>query len=158
MDDEKFIITMETLKRYTANLSFIRLHGLTDKDVLIANRMHDLILNSRDKTRPTPGDIIVCCSDRAIYEYGHLETDIKNEHPSICTQPYTPFVFDDLDMPCFSTSGGYWISETDPEMFKYLGERKKMFCTWGNDGACASGAVHFEVLVNAWKLYRKDIY
>jgi len=158
MDTEQFKITMENLKCCAANFSFIHLHGLTDKDVLIANRMYDLILNSRDKARPTPGDIIVCCSDRVTYEYGHLEADIKNEYSSICTQPYTPFVFDDVDMPYFSTSGGYWISETDPKMFEYIGERKKMFSTWGHNGACASGAVHFEVLVNAWKLYREDIY
>ncbi|MBA3010051.1 MAG: DUF4121 family protein [Desulfobacula sp.] len=158
MDTEQFVITKETLKRYSQNLLFNRMHGLTDKDVLIANRMHDLILNSRDKSRPTPGDIIVCCSDQISYEYGHLNTDIKTEYCSICTQAYTPFVFDDLDMPYFSTSGGYWISETDPKMFEYIGERKKLFCTWGHDGACAGGAVYFEVLVNAWKLYREDIY
>ncbi len=152
------MITTDTLKANAANASFILKHGLTVQDVKIANLMHDLILNSRDKKRPAPGDIIVCYSDRARYENGHLETDIKEEYASICTRPHTPFVVDGFDMPFFSTSGGYWISEKDPKMFEYAGERKKMFCAWGHKGACASGAVCFEVMVNAWNLHREDIY
>lgn len=152
------MITKEDLKANCANASFIKSHGLTDKDVEIVNQMHDLIVSSRDKARPVPGDIIICCSDRARYENGHLERDIFEKYGSICTRPYTPFVFTNGTGLYFSTSGGYWLSETKPEKYVPQKHRIKVFCTWGHNGACGSGAVHFHALVNVWELNREDIY
>ncbi|MBU1389368.1 MAG: DUF4121 family protein [Proteobacteria bacterium] len=147
------------LKSIAANGSFIQIHGIHALDIELANRMHDLIVNTRNPERPTAGDIIICCSERAIYENGHLETDISDDYSSICTEPYTPFVFEgEKNKPSFSTSGGYWLSETDIEKYEAAGQRKKLFCSWGHSGACASGAIHFEAQVNVWKLFRKDIY
>ncbi len=152
------MITKKELKANSANAQFIRYHGVTEKDIEVVNEMHDLIVSSRDKTRPVPGDVIICCSDRIRYENGHLERDISEEYSSICTRPYTPFVFADGAAPYFSTSGGYWLSETNPEKYVPKGQRIKVFCTWGHNGACGSGAVHFKARVNVWELNREDIY
>lgn len=93
------MITKKDLKANSANAQFIRYHGVTEKDIEVVNETHDLIISSRDKTRPVPGDIIICCSDRIRYETGvdcfdnlpsksHAGVPILNESTRFCTDSW----------------------------------------------------------------------
>ena len=132
-------------------------HRVTESDVREANELQKMV-ESRDEV-PTPGDVIICKGPSKVYNSGHLEREPK-EYSSVCTQPYVPFVFKNIDETdvYFSTSGGYWFSVPDEKILIYRGKREKIFKTWGHCGPCANGAFHFPAVVNVWEVFLESIY
>ena len=155
---------METKESLLAkNKVFDRDHGLRDSDLELCNYLIGVIESTRSDKEPRAGDRIECIGPNAEYLFGHLEQPIKEEYCAICTQPYTSFVGcnsggEENIFPKFNTSGGYWLSCTDPKMYEYKGKTKKIFKCWGNAGWTAGGAVKFEAEVSLWRLFKKSIY
>jgi hypothetical protein len=147
------------------NDSYHRGHTLNQTDVDIVNRMVKIIENNSRGDKIAAGDIVEAHGYRpyedkdVVYENAHIDTlnylDTFGTH--ICVKPYTPFVFDDDGKPTFSTSGGYWFNEKNPNKFKHIGKRLKNFCVWGHNGARGNGAVYFQCLVNVWEYHNKEL-
>ena len=154
---------MESMNSLAAkNLSFDKKYGLNNSDLEKVNKIIRVIEATRTED-PEPGDIIQCIGPKAEYLNGHLERSISNEYSTICVNPYIPFTSmykhkNDTFHVSFDSSGGYWLSCTDRNMYEYIGKSLKTFKTWGNYGPCAGGAVHFQAVVNVWKLFKEDIY
>jgi len=141
-------------------------YGITEEDVIKVNEVIYCIEDTRDKTKPCAGDIIICKGPKKEYPNGHLEFWNPVKSASICVKPYTSFVNvakskDKCDsLPFFNTSGGYWfgIADIDVDMFEYVGKRLKTFITWGHKGPCGGGSISFKAMVNIWKIYKESIY
>lgn len=134
-----------------------RKYIVNESDVLKANELRQLIEQSRDKSRPRAGDLIICKGQKKTYERGHVGKHDLSAHNAICVQPYVPFVFIyGHNKPTFDASGGYWFSHTGS--VKYIGTDEKMFKAWGWLGACADGAFYFKAKVNVWEIYSKNVY
>jgi len=152
--------TMTTL--LTQNTIFHSKYGLKPYDLAKVNNIIESIESTRGKV-PVAGDRIICKGPKKTYEKGHLELTYTEKFSSICVQPYIPFVFihrndDGTIDPWFNTSGGYWISCIEREMYKYVGTCMKTFQTFGHCGPCESGVVKFTAEINKWEIYREDIY
>lgn len=132
------------------NERFIFAHlALTDSDVAHANHMSKLIEQTRNSSRPMPGDIVEFTNRYGeYYRNTHIENVDENEL-HICEEPYIPFVKEANGNIYFSTSGGVWgyISRN----LKRIGTRPKCFKDWGHCGVCADGAVDFFAEVNVWE-------
>lgn len=152
--------TIESLLTNPHNHGYTNDHGVIGCDIQKVNRTISLIENSRDEKIPIPGDIIICKGPKnRMYPKGHLELPYTEDiGGAICTQPMIPFVrVDDFDCLHFGTSGGYWLSCTELDMYVYKGKQTKVFCEWGN-GYTANGAVYFNAFVNVWELFLETIY
>ena len=140
------------------NTQFNYTYGILDIDLEKVNYIIHLIETSRTKD-PKAGDRIICVGPKKTYNNGHLDKNYKDRFSSICVQPYMSFTSIHKDNEVhFNTSGGYWMSCTDRSKYIYQEKQKKLFCTWGNRGACAGGVVKFSAIVNVWKLYKRSIY
>ena len=154
---------METMQSLLSkNAQYDRKWGMDESDLVKANDLIRVIESTRTKDHPVPGDIIICQGPNKEYK-GHLDKDYTTEYSSICTRAYVPFtgkyIRNRKEIVKFSTSGGYWMAETELEMYKFEKEGEdKLFCAWGSNGPCANGAVHFTAKVNVWRLFREDIY
>lgn len=151
---------METLTKIETDKAIIiiahdplydREYGYNESDYKKSLILYNAIVN-RDKNKLQVGDIIECHGTR-IYKNGHLEmAPIKDTFCNICTQAYVPFVSLKSNGVIYTnTSGGYWLTEPDPTKFNRIDERKKNFCFFGHNGACAGGAVTISVPVTVWK-------
>lgn len=131
-------------------------------DLELCNYVGSILESTRSDKEPRPGDIIQCCGPTKSYLFGHMEQPVEVDWGGqICVRPYTPFVSlmgTSKDTLAFVTSGGYWTSCGEVEMFEYIGKANKLFCIWGNAGWCAGGAVKFKAEVNVWKLFMENIY
>lgn len=147
------IYTKETLA--PLNQRFISAHyHLTDSDVDLANKLVDLIEQTRDPDRPMPGDIVEFTTVHGdFYPNAHIE-NVYETGLYICEQPYIPFVSDTGGKPSFSTSGGAW--RQIPRNLKRIGTRPKLFKEFGHLGPCADGAIEFYAEVNAWAYTESD--
>lgn len=142
------VYDMESLTAINERFIFAHL-ALTDSDVAHANHMSKLIEQTRDSSRPMPGDIVEFTNRYGeYYRNAHIENVEKNEL-YICEQPYVPFASKISHEVCFSTSGGAWLYI--PGSLKRIGSRAKRFTDWGHCGACADGAVDFFAEVNVWE-------
>lgn len=163
----------KTIELYTKNdllllnKSYNYSHILNDKDVDKVNNFVEMLSNL-DKNLMHIGDIVVCKATRknykdelAIYNNGHIE-QVPGRHKdvfsNICTEPYTPFITESENSYFTNTSGGYWLTENDITKFRKIGERYKLFCTWGHCGMCGNGAVDFKVLMSVWEYCSENIY
>lgn len=147
--------TRETLT--PLNQGFISAHyRLTDSDVDLANKLVDLIEQTRNPDRPMPGDIVEFTTVHGdFYPNAHVENAYENGL-YICEQPYIPFVSDAGGKPSFSTSGGAWCEI--PRNLKRIGTRPKLFNEFGHLGPCANGAIEFCAEVNVWAYTESDPY
>ena len=143
------------------NRAFDHNYGLMPKDLDMVNEMIGVIELTRAND-PIAGDRIVCAGPNKTYNFGHLEKLYIDDFSSICTQPYIPFTSiheeDGKVSLWFNTSGGYWLNCIDRDMYWRIGTCMKTFCAWGNNGACAGGAVNFQAEVNVWKIFMEGIY
>ena len=134
--------TIETLK--AVNQRFCANHYLRDSDVSLANMWVNFIEAGRSKDAPKSGDILRLTNKHGdYYAHAHIETIDEDGDAKVCEQPYVPFVFrrNDKSLGC-NTSGGAWQSVPAKEL-RYVGTEKKLFCDWGNCGACSHGAIEF---------------
>jgi hypothetical protein len=96
-----------------------------------------------------------------VYERGHLENEnyFDTYGYNFCVQPSIPNVgLTKKGGVSYSTSGGYWVTEKDGKKFKYVGTRKKLFWTFGHNGACGNGGVYFKAEVAVWEFESEEIY
>lgn len=162
---------METMASLLAkNGNFNRKYGIMPSDLERCNTLIEFLEGTRSNTKPIPGDRIQCVGPKKSYMEGHFDHELEKEWGGqICVRPSVPFISafmyrpiqDAIDkdvLPHFSTSGGYWIGCKEVEMYEYIGKCMKIFCVWGNSGACAGGAVHFEAEVNVWRIFMESIY
>ena len=130
-------------------------HQINEKDVEKVNELISLITNGRSDKRPMLGDIVEYTTENGdYYKNAHIEqtddtTFGKEKTIYVCEKPYIPFVSEFRNSISFSTSGGAW--SFIPKDLKLIGQRTKIFCTWGSYGACGNGAVYFTVAVNVWE-------
>lgn len=136
-----------------------REHGVQQSDLDKANYYSRVIEDTRADC-PIAGDVFVCKGPEKTYLNGHLDNFKMDHHTAICVMPYVPFAFVDDTGVSYSTSGGYWfgIPPENIQDIKNLGQRPKLFQTWGHCGACGAGAFYFEAMVNVWKIYLESIY
>lgn len=147
--------TKETLA--PLNQRFISEHyRLADYDVDLANKLVELIEQTRDPDRPMPGDIVEFTTVHGdFYPNAHVE-NAYDHGLYICEQPYVPFVDIVGETVCFSTSGGAWSNI--PRDLKRIGTRPKLFKDWGHCGPCGDGAIEFCAEVNVWAYTESDPY
>lgn len=143
--------------------TYNELHVIKQSDVAKANSYHRRITASRNIAKPMPGDIMICQGPRKEYSSGHIAYENLSHPGSVCVQPHVPFVsafFCKRNELTFDTSGGYWftIPEERVSTVRLVGQRNKLFKTWGHCGACANGAFTFSCEVNVWEYYSDDIY
>ena len=145
---EKYSI--ETLRAW--NVSYDNEHGLTQKDVDMANSYVELIERTRSEITPQIGDRLVYVTEDGDY-YGNALIEnrhhTKEGHLSICEQPYVPFVWEQDGNIRLSVSGGAFHG-VNPEDMKFLKWTEGAFKDWGHCGACANGAVTFIAKVPLW--------
>ena len=97
---------IETLKE--RNVSYDHEHGLTQKDVDMANSYVELIERTRSEITPQIGDRLVYVTEHGDY-YGNALIDsrsAKEGYLSVCEQPYVPFVWEEDGNIRLSVSGG----------------------------------------------------
>lgn len=110
---------IETLKE--RNVSYDHEHGLTQKDVDMANNHVQLIERTRSEVTPQIGDRLVYVTEHGDY-YGNALIDgksTKEGYLSICEQPYVPFVWEEGGSIRLSVSGGAFHS-VNPKDMKFL--------------------------------------
>ena len=155
------MITKNDILKYSR--TYYAQHGITNADVLKANKLHDLIRATRLNNKPMPGDIMICQGPAKTYHNGHIDLLDLSLVAAIWTQPYTPFVFEStrtaLDIH-FDASGGYWLSipKDKLNLINHESRQIKLFKTWGHKGVCVDGAFTFPCKVNVWSYYSDDIY
>ena len=140
---------IETLKE--RNVSYDHEHGLTQKDVDMANNHVQLIERTRSEVTPQIGDRLVYVTEHGDY-YGNALIDgksTKEGYLSICEQPYVPFVWEEGGSIRLSVSGGAFHS-VNPKDMKFLKWTEGAFKDWGHCGACANGSVTFIAKVPLW--------
>lgn len=146
--------TVETLKAF--NRSYDTEHGVTESDVIKANKIIADLHDQLETTTPHAGDIVICegfntYNEKEVTYKGHLEAVGKPEWGIkglyVCTSPSGSHITVDLT---FSTSGGYWV-EVEPSKVSFVGYEMKSFWTWGHNGACGNGGFYFKAPVKVWK-------
>ena len=88
--------SVETLREL--NVSYDHEHGLTQKDVDMANSYVELIEQTRSEITPQIGDRLLSVTEDGDYYGNALIENLHhtNQGPlSICAQPSTPFVWYD---------------------------------------------------------------
>ncbi|MEF9983732.1 MAG: DUF4121 family protein [Oscillospiraceae bacterium] len=143
--------TIGTLKEI--NQQYDHNHGLTQSDVNMANTYVDVIQRSRTDNQIQVGDIVELTTKHGdYYKKAHIESyNAETSSWSVCQEAYTPFVIFNsgkTNIIC-NTSGGAWSGV--PNKLTLIGKRLKLFCDWGNCGACGNGAVNFQAEVNVWE-------
>ncbi len=136
-------------------------HGVKQSDADLATELANIIRSTRSASSPKAGDIMICIGAKAEYPSGHIDKRDLADFSAICTKPSIPFVFkahSKRPQVVFDTSGGYWFSIPKPcqARIRYIGQRDKLFKTWGHCGACKNGAFNFSVKVNVWS-YESDV-
>ncbi len=153
MEATKKKYTIETL--LPLNLSYDRDHTLTQADVDMANRLVELIENSRSEQIPKVGDRIRHVDRHGDFSgYGLLERAVE-DGISVCLHPYAPFVGTDEDGLWLSVSGGPFTT-IKPEDMEFTGWCEGVFSAWGHCGACANGSVRFTAMVPKWACNEPD--
>ncbi len=157
------IKNLKNLDKFNDQIGKYR-YPVCDKDFDKASYLAHLIEHSRNEERPEPGDVVICRGPKKHYHSGHMERCIE-ELASVCVLPHTPNVgtgypgSPEEHKIHFSTSGGYWLSCPDEDMFvKQPAKREKTFWTWGHRGWEAGGGVYFKAEVNVWSLFLESIY
>ena len=142
--------SVDTLREL--NISYDHEHGLTQKDVDMANSYVELIERTRSEITPQIGDRLVYVTEDGDY-YGNALIDnlhyVKNGHLFICERPYVPFVWNENGNIRLSVSGGAFHT-VNPNDLKFLKWTDGAFKDWGHCGACGNGAVTFTAKVPLW--------
>ena len=142
--------SIETLRQW--NLSYDNEHGVTQKDVNMANSYVELIERTRSEITPQIGDRLVYVTEYGDY-YGNALIEnfhhTKDGYLSICEQPYIPFVWEKDGNIRLSVSGGAFHG-VNPKEMKFLRWTEAAFTDWGWCGARANGAVKFLARVPLW--------
>lgn len=138
--------TVETLKK--ENYHFDYEHGITEADATKANKIIDVIENSRSRERVQVGDVVQYTNEYGEY-FSHAMITKINDDAEICEHGsmYTNIYEGEF---CHSTSGGSF-SHHEMNGFTYIGKTTNTFWTFGHNGACANGGVYFTATVNLWK-------
>ena len=142
--------SVETLREL--NVSYDHEHGLTQKDVDMANSYVELIEQTRSEITPQIGDRLIYVTEDGDYYGNALIENLhhKNKgHLSICEQPSIPFVWNDNGNIRLSVSGGAFHA-VNPKELKFLKWTDGSFKDWGHCRACANGAVAFYAKVPMW--------
>ena len=134
------------------NVSYDHEHGLTQKDVDMANSYVELIERTRSEITPQIGDRLVYVTEDGDY-YGNALIEnfhhTKEGYLSICEQPYIPFVWKKEGDIRLSVSGGAFHG-VNPKEMKFQRWAEGAFKDWGWCGARANGAVTFTAKVPLW--------
>ncbi len=143
---------MNTIKELKmGNESYDSQYGLNEMDLEKVQGLIPLIEGSRSKTTPEVGDIVQFTNSYGDYHaFAHIDK-VCLDQLYICEKPYVPFVEvnSQTDKISATTSGGAWVFI--PKNIRYVGTEKKLFKTWGHNGPCANGTVHFSAEVSVWE-------
>lgn len=142
--------SVETLREL--NVSYDHEHGLTQKDVDMANSYVELIEQTRSEITPQIGDRLIYVTEDGDYYGNALIENLHHTnkgHLSICEQPSIPFVWNDNGNIRLSVSGGAFHA-VNPKELKFLKWTDGSFKDWGHCRACANGAVAFYAKVPMW--------
>lgn len=142
------MVTINELKVF--NESYDMQYGLNKVDEVKIQTIIPLIENSRG-TEPKVGDIVQFTNLHGeYYAFAHIDS-VCMDQLYICEKPYVPFIEINTHTNKIkaSTSGGAWYFI--PKNICYVGSAKKLFKTWGHNGPCANGAVHFNAEVSVWE-------
>ena len=140
---------VDTLRKL--NVSYDYEHGLTQKDVDMANNYVEQIERTRSENTPQVGDRLVYISRHGDY-YGHALIEKKDKDSGliyVCEQPSIPFVWNDNGNIRLSVSGGAFHS-INPQELKFQKWVDGSFKDWGHCRACKNGAVAFYAKVPMW--------
>lgn len=112
--------SVETLREL--NVSYDHEHGLTQKDVDMANSYVELIEQTRSEITPQIGDRLIYVTEDGDYYGNALIENLHHTnkgHLSICEQPSIPFVWNDNGNIRLSVSGGAFHA-VNPKELKFL--------------------------------------
>lgn len=144
--------TLESLKAINARYIY-HPHYLSQNDVDMANKWVQQIESERDNVLvPIAGDTIQLTDKYGNYYPCALIQSVNEDGDAeVCESPYIPFLHRRVDGAVgMSASGGAWRRIPITKL-KYIGKATRLFCDWGSCGACADGAIDFEVEVNLWE-------
>lgn len=138
------------------NGRFLSSHVLKETDFQMAeNRISVIKCNHETCHTPQVGDLVEGAYYDGMFPYknGIIASVYEDGSLSICYQPYIPFVYvrDDLSIS-LSVSGGPFGDHKLEELMLVSDDDERMFCDWGNCGACANGAVNFLAPVRRWRI------
>ncbi len=136
------------------NPSYHADHGISDKDVFMANVYKLAIESSRSRLgQPYPGDILWVNGERT-----HIETveDGKVTYCRFAMTPFTSIRFNGSHATIKTdTSGGPWgsipLEAVAGTCTAIQEKKKKAFCFWGGAGMRANGAITIYATVNVFK-------
>lgn len=141
--------TLNELKN--SNLIYDEKYGINEWDIEKVQSLIPVIENSRSKLTPQCGDIVQFTNKYGDYHaFAHIDS-VTSDQLYICEKPYIPFVEinSTTNRINTSTSGGAWFFI--PKDITYVGTSKKDFQTWGHNGGCADGTLHFTAEVSVWE-------
>lgn len=124
--------SVETLREL--NVSYDHEHGLTQKDVDMANSYVELIEQTRSEITPQIGDRLIYVTEDGDYYGNALIENLHHTnkgHLSICEQPSIPFVWNDNGNIRLSVSGGAFHA-VNPKELKFLKWTDGSFKDWGH--------------------------
>lgn len=138
------------------NKQFICEHGeLNESDLLKISKARNIMTLSRmsKKPIPMPGDSVegAYYSGKFPFRFGIIDSRnymLEDGMLTFCAAGSPYIIPDSGDL---SISGGPFF-RVEPKHLTFAGQEEKIFWTFGHDGACAHGGIHFPVLVNRWKL------
>lgn len=138
------------------NKQFICEHGELDEgDLLKISKARNIMALSRmsKKPVPMPGDSVegTYYSGKFPFRYGIIDSRnymLEDGMLTFCAAGSPYIIPDSGDL---SISGGPFF-RVEPKHLTFAGQEERLFWTFGHDGACAHGGIHFPVLVNRWTL------
>ena len=151
------MITIEGLLK--CNASFDRKHGLGNYEVELAKEHISNIEESQRRHRkPSVGDLVegVYFSTNE-YRFGLVASVSGLGVVEVCYHPYVPFVCTNPGHISLSVSGGPF-AHVHESCFELVAEEEpRMFCDWGECGACECGAFNFPAKVKRWRLVESPL-
>lgn len=137
------------------NASFDHRHGLGNYELRLA-LMHITNINASQSrnSRPSVGDLVEgTYYSNTEYSFG-IVVGVSKEGGvvEVCYHPYIPFIDSNTDGIRLSVSGGPF-THVHESCFELVKEKEpRLFCDWGECGACGGGAFNFPANVKRWKL------
>lgn len=118
-----------------------------EHDLNIVNRLLEALAAAREGAQaPTQGDSVRYTSDYGDFYQNAMIDSINGERVSLCEQPSAYA----LSNGHVSISGGAFKS-VDSSKLEYIGEKERLFWSFGSCGACAHGGIYFMARVHEWQ-------
>lgn len=155
------LLTEQNALRENNSLFIFHYGDLDEDDFKVVGAIRARVAADRAFRRkapvPKPGDVVEGAYYGGVYRFkgGMIESISPGGGKlSVCAVPYGgsghAYLSSDGSLRT-SVSGGPFFAFA-PEDFEYVGKGTTRLWTWGHEGPCGSGGVHFPVKVNRWRI------